>query len=190
MNVSSVRVLLSVLLRLLHTGPFQQAVPLKLGKHICHDDSALQSSVCEGIMFEQREQVLAFLHGQTSDQLFHNLQPQQHRKQTASALWCFTGPSQSRDGVSVPYLSSRGVRIDGDLARASSMAVDGGAHLLPHQQGGNLLLRGNKLPSLGLLQGFSDESGVALDVCPREALAYPGTRWHCTHLLQFILHLK
>lgn len=70
------------------------------------------------------------------------------------------------------------------------MTVDGGAHLLSHQQGGNLLLGGNKLPSLGLLQGFSDESGVALDVCPREALTYPDTRWYLTNFLHFLINLK
>ncbi len=62
------------------------------------------------------------------------------------------------------------------------MAVDGGAHLLSHQQGGNLLLRGNKLTSLGLLQGFPDETGVALDVCARKALTYPESD-QMTHLL-------
>lgn len=67
---------------------FKQVVPFKLGKNVCHDHSALQSSVCEGVVFEQREEVLAVLHGQTSDQLLHNLQPQ-HRNtgQFASALW-------------------------------------------------------------------------------------------------------
>lgn len=80
------------------------------------------------------------------------------------------------------HLSSCGVRIDGDLAGASSMAVDGGAHLLSHQQGGDLLLRGNKLTSLGLLQGFPDEAGVALDVCARVALAYPESDHTHTHL--------
>lgn len=96
---------------------------------------------------------------------------------------------QSQDGESAPYLSGRSVRVDGDLARASSMTVDGGAHLLSHQQGGNLLLRGDKLPGLGLLQGFADESGVALDVCPREALAYPDTSVAHT-FLRFALRLK
>lgn len=53
--------------------PVQHTLPLKLGKDVCHNDSALQSSVCEGVVFEQREEVLAFLHGQTSDQLLNNL---------------------------------------------------------------------------------------------------------------------
>lgn len=55
------------------------------------------------------------------------------------------------------HLSSCGVRIDGDPTGASSVAVNCGAHLLPHQQSGDLFLRRNKLTSLGLLQGFPDE---------------------------------
>lgn len=54
------------------------------------------------------------------------------------------------------------------------MAVDSGAHLLPHQQGGDLLLRGDELTSLGLFQGFPDETCVALNFCARKALTYPG----------------
>lgn len=53
------------------------------------------------------------------------------------------------------------------------MTVDGGAHLLSHQQGGDLLLRGNKLTSLGLLQGFPDETGVTLDLRAGVTLPYP-----------------
>ena len=53
------------------------------------------------------------------------------------------------------------------------MAVDGGAHLLPHQQGGDLLLRGDELTSLGLLQGLPDESSVALDLSAGVTLTYP-----------------
>lgn len=86
------------------------------------------------------------------------------------------------------YLSGCGVRIDGDLARASSMTVHSGAHLLSHQQGGDLLLGGNKLTSLGLLQGFSDESGVALDLCAWKALAYPESD-SITHLFTFIAYI-
>jgi len=63
------------------------------------------------------------------------------------------------------------VRVNGDLAGASSVAVDGSGHLLPHQQGGDLLLRGDELTSLGLLQGLPDESGIALDL--RARLTYP-----------------
>lgn len=37
-------------------------------------------------MFEQRKQVLALLHGQTSDQLLHNLQQRQHKKNTDQFL--------------------------------------------------------------------------------------------------------
>lgn len=62
------------------------------------------------------------------------------------------------------------------------MAVHGGAHLLSHQQGGDLLLGGNKLTSLGLLQGFPDEAGVALDICAGVALTYPESD-HMTQLL-------
>lgn len=62
------------------------------------------------------------------------------------------------------------------------MAVNGGAHLLSHQQGGDLLLRGNKLTSLGLLQGFPNETGVALDICAGKALTYPESD-HITHSL-------
>lgn len=62
------------------------------------------------------------------------------------------------------------------------MAVDRGAHLLSHQQGGDLLLGGNKLTSLGLLQGFPDETGVALDFCTWKALTYPESD-RITHLL-------
>lgn len=53
------------------------------------------------------------------------------------------------------------------------MAVDGGGHLLPHQQGGDLLLRGDEFTSLGLLQGLPDESGVAFDLRARVTLTYP-----------------
>lgn len=53
------------------------------------------------------------------------------------------------------------------------MAVDGGAHLLSHQQGGDLLLRGNKLTSLGLLKGFPDETGVTLNICAGKTLTDP-----------------
>lgn len=54
------------------------------------------------------------------------------------------------------------------------MAVDSGAHLLSQQQRGDLLLRGDELTSLGLFQGFPDETCIALDFCARKALAYPG----------------
>ena len=53
------------------------------------------------------------------------------------------------------------------------MAVDDGAHLLSHQQGGDLLLRGDKLTSLGLLQGFPNETSVTLDIRTRITLPYP-----------------
>lgn len=53
------------------------------------------------------------------------------------------------------------------------MAVHRSAHLLSHQQGGDLLLRRYKLTSLGLLQGFPDEAGVAFNLCAGVTLAYP-----------------
>lgn len=62
-------------------------IPLKLGQNVCHNHSALQSSVCEGVVFEQRKQVLALLHGQTSDQLLHNLQ-HKNTDQFVTAYWC------------------------------------------------------------------------------------------------------
>lgn len=54
------------------------------------------------------------------------------------------------------------------------MAVDSGAHLLSQQKGGDLLLRGDELTSLGLFQGFPDETCVALNFCTWKVLAYPG----------------
>ena len=56
-------------------------VPFKLCQDVCHDHSALQSPVCDGVVFKQGKQVLALLHGQTSDQLLHNLQ--EHQMNTA-----------------------------------------------------------------------------------------------------------
>lgn len=52
----------------------------------------------------------------------------------------------------VSYLSCTGMGIDGDLTGAPSMAVDGGGHLLPGDEGLDLLLGGDKLPALGSLQ--------------------------------------
>lgn len=46
---------------------------------------------------------------------------------------CLSSPS-------VTHLSSCCVRIDGDLAGASSVAVDGGAHVLSRHDGADLLL--------------------------------------------------
>lgn len=69
------------------------------------------------------------------------------------------------------------------------MTVHSGAHLLSHQQGGDLLLGGNKLTSLGLLQGFSNESGIALDLCAWKALAYPESGSNI-HAFIFILYIK
>ncbi len=81
------------------------------------------------------------------------------------------------------------MRIDGDLAGASAMAVDSGAHLLSHQQGGDLLLGGNKLTSLGLLQGFTDETGVALDFCARKTLTYPESEDITYYYFNLILYI-
>lgn len=53
-------------------------IPFKLGKNIRNDHSALQCSVCDRVMLKEGKQVLAVLHGQTSDELLHNL-PQQHK---------------------------------------------------------------------------------------------------------------
>lgn len=58
--------------------PKTKTVPFKLGKNICNDHSALQRSVCDGVVLKEGKQVLAVLHGQTSDELLHNL-PQQHK---------------------------------------------------------------------------------------------------------------
>lgn len=76
------------------------------------------------------------------------------------------------------HLSSSGVWVDGDLAGTSSMAVDSSAHLLPQQQGGDLLLRGNKLTSFGLLQGFSNEGGIPLNLRAWITLTYPELQIH------------
>ncbi|TNN48888.1 hypothetical protein EYF80_040911 [Liparis tanakae] len=94
----------------------------------------------------------------TSDQLLHNLR-HQNKLQFKPRLVC--------------RVVNCGVRVDGDLAGASSVAIDGGAHLLSHQQGGDLLLRGDELTSLGLLQGFPDEAGVTLDLRAGITLSHP-----------------
>lgn len=57
------------------------------------------------------------------------------------------------------------------------MAVDCSAHLLSHQQGGDFLLGRNKLTGLGLLQGFPDETGVALNFCTWKTLTYPKSEY-------------
>lgn len=60
------------------------------------------------------------------------------------------------------------------------MTVDSSAHLLSQQQGGDLLLGGNKLTSFGLLQGFADEAGIPLDLCAWITLTYPKLQIHST----------
>ena len=72
------------------------------------------------------------------------------------------------------HLPRGGVGVDGDLAGSSSMAVHRGGHLLPRQQGGNLLLRGDVLPRFGLLQRISDKEGELLDLSPGKLLSDPG----------------
>lgn len=72
------------------------------------------------------------------------------------------------------YLSSSGVGVDGDLAGASSVAVDGGGHFLSGEQCHDFLLRGNKLSGLGLLQRLADEMGKHFNLCAGEELSNPG----------------
>lgn len=64
----------------IHLAIKQAELPFKLGQDVSHNHSALQSSVCEGIVLKQRKQVLAFLHGQTSDQLLHDLNQQSENR--------------------------------------------------------------------------------------------------------------
>ena len=52
---------------------------------------------------------------------------------------------------SAAYLSSSGVGVDGDLAGAPAMAVHRGGHLLPREEGDDLLLGRDVLSALGLL---------------------------------------
>lgn len=72
------------------------------------------------------------------------------------------------------YLSSSGVRVNGDLAGASSVAVDRGSHFLPGEKCNDFLLRRNKLSGLGPFQRLADEMGKHFDLCAGEKLSDPG----------------
>lgn len=72
------------------------------------------------------------------------------------------------------YLSSSGVRVNGDLAGASSMAVDRGGHFLPGEKSHDFLLRWDKLSGLGPLQRLADEMGKHFDLRAGEKLSDPG----------------
>lgn len=50
------------------------------------------------------------------------------------------------------YLSGAGMGIDGDLAGASSVAINRGGHFAPGDEGLYLLLGGDKLSAFGSLQ--------------------------------------
>lgn len=68
------------------------------------------------------------------------------------------------------------MRVDGDLAGASSVAVHGGAHVLTSHNGPNLLLRRDVLPGSSLPQRVESEGGVALHLCAGEELSSPVER--------------
>lgn len=53
------------------------------------------------------------------------------------------------------------------------MAVDCSGHFLSGKQCHDLLLRGNKLSGLGLLQRLADEMGEHFNLCTREQLLNP-----------------
>lgn len=53
------------------------------------------------------------------------------------------------------------------------MAVDGGGHFLPGEQCHDLLLRGDKLSGLGLLQRLANEMGKHFDLRTREQFLNP-----------------
>lgn len=73
----------------------------------------------------------------------------------------------------VTHLSGCCVRIDGDLAGASSVAVNGGAHVLPGHDGADLLLRWDILPGSSLPQGVEGEGGVTIHLRTGEELSSP-----------------
>ena len=56
------------------------------------------------------------------------------------------------------------------------MAVNCGGHLLPDQQGGDLLLRWDVFARFCLLQGIPNEHSKLLNLRAREQLPYPGQR--------------
>lgn len=72
------------------------------------------------------------------------------------------------------YLPSSGVRVDGDLAGASTVAVDRGGHFLPGEKSHDFLLRRDKLSGLGPLQRLADEMGKHFDLRAGEKLSDPG----------------
>lgn len=65
------------------------------------------------------------------------------------------------------------MRVNGDLAGASSVAVHRGGHFLSVKQCNDFLLGRNELPALRLLQRLADEVGKHFDVCAREQLLNP-----------------
>lgn len=76
--------------------------------------------------------------------------------------------------VSSAHLSCGGVGVDGDLAGAAAVAVHRGGHLLPADDGPDLLLGRDKLSGLSPLQGLVGESRVLLHLRPGEEIPSPG----------------
>lgn len=56
------------------------------------------------------------------------------------------------------------------------MAVDCGGHFLSGKQCDDFLLRGHKLPGLGLFQRLTDEMGKHFNLCAREQLPNPSEK--------------
>lgn len=79
--------------------------------------------------------------------------------------------------MAVTHLSSCCVGVNGDLAGASSVAVNRGAHVLPGHDGADLLLRRDVLPGSGLLQGVQGEGGVAVHLRAGQQLPGPAEVW-------------
>lgn len=82
--------------------------------------------------------------------------------------WQDAGPCPSGT-----HLSGCGVRVDGDLAGASSVAVHGGAHVLSCHDGADLLLRRDVLPGSRPPQGVEGEGGVAIHLRAGRELSSP-----------------
>lgn len=61
------------------------------------------------------------------------------------------------------------------------MAVDCGGHFLSGKQCHDLLLRGNELSGLGLLQRLADEMGKHFNLCTREQFLNPGKHENVKH---------
>lgn len=53
-------------------------IPFKLGENVGYDHSAFECPVRDRVVLKERKEVFAVLHGQTSDELLHNL-PKQHK---------------------------------------------------------------------------------------------------------------